>query len=113
MPTQGPPNGWLEIPGESSPKQRRWYDENGDAIHDRDYSNHGNSKKHPKVPHDHEWNNNERSGWKDPDYQNFPEQFAYGSLTLIGGYLIIKWGIAIVASVPTGGGSLVAAGVLP
>ena len=34
---------------------RRWYDENGKAYKDVDYTNHGNAKNHPKVPHEHTW----------------------------------------------------------
>ena len=31
----------------------RYYDKNGDAYLDIDYTNHGNSKMHPDVPHEH------------------------------------------------------------
>ena len=31
----------------------RYYDSNGNAYLDIDYSNHGNPKMHPKVPHQH------------------------------------------------------------
>lgn len=34
---------------------RRWYDENGKAYKDVDYTNYGNAKNHPKVPHEHTW----------------------------------------------------------
>lgn len=34
---------------------RRWYNENGEATKDVDYTDHGNPKHHPKVPHEHEW----------------------------------------------------------
>ena len=36
-------------------KTRRWYDSDGKAYRDVDMSNHGNSKEHPEVPHEHTW----------------------------------------------------------
>ncbi|MED1305033.1 hypothetical protein BK704_27085 [[Bacillus thuringiensis] serovar konkukian] len=41
--------------------QKRYYDHKGRAIKDIDYSNHGNPKAHPVVPHKHYWN------WKKKD----------------------------------------------
>lgn len=35
--------------------RRRWYDSNGRVIRDLDYTNHGNPKMHPEVPHEHNW----------------------------------------------------------
>ena len=39
--------------------QERYYDENGNAYLDIDYSDHGNPKTHPTVPHQHHitWSN--------------------------------------------------------
>ena len=34
-------------------ESERYYDQNGDAYLDIDYTNHGNSKTHPHVPHEH------------------------------------------------------------
>lgn len=31
----------------------RYYDDDGKAYLDIDYTNHGNPKTHPKVPHEH------------------------------------------------------------
>lgn len=39
-------------------KTRRWYDSNGKAYRDVDMSDHGNSKEHPEVPHEHTWEYN-------------------------------------------------------
>ncbi len=39
--------------------KERWYGQDGKAARDRHHTNHGNPKKHPKVPHKHDW------GWKD------------------------------------------------
>ena len=34
---------------------RRWYDGNGRAKKDVDFTDHGNPKTHPQVPHEHTW----------------------------------------------------------
>ena len=39
----------------------RYYDKKGRAKKDIDYTDHGNPKDHPKVPHEHFWD------WSDPD----------------------------------------------
>ena len=36
-------------------EDKRVYDENGKAYRDIDYTNHGNAKNHPQVPHEHTW----------------------------------------------------------
>ncbi|WP_312287019.1 polymorphic toxin-type HINT domain-containing protein [Terrisporobacter sp.] len=36
-------------------KTRRWYDGDGRADRDVDFTDHGNPKQHPKVPHEHKW----------------------------------------------------------
>lgn len=41
--------------------QRRYYDKDGNADLDIDYTDHGNPKAHPKVPHRHDWNGKVRS----------------------------------------------------
>lgn len=35
--------------------QERYYDKDGNPHLDIDYSDHGNPKKHPVVPHEHNW----------------------------------------------------------
>lgn len=35
-------------------ESERYYDEEGNAYLDIDYSDHGNPKTHPKVPHEHD-----------------------------------------------------------
>ncbi|WP_413536998.1 T7SS effector LXG polymorphic toxin [Carnobacterium divergens] len=35
--------------------RRRWFDSDGRAIRDIDYTNHGHPKNHPEVPHEHNW----------------------------------------------------------
>ncbi|AHI55911.1 hypothetical protein ACP0AK_01605 [Listeria ivanovii] len=43
-------------------KQRRYYDKNGKAQMDIDYTNHGNAKAHPKVPHRHNFDSKGNRG---------------------------------------------------
>lgn len=38
-------------------KERRYFDKNGKPDMDIHYTDHGNPKKHPKVPHRHDWKN--------------------------------------------------------
>ncbi|MDR2832092.1 MAG: hypothetical protein LBV67_00085 [Streptococcaceae bacterium] len=33
----------------------RYFDSNGLAKYDMDFTNHGNPKTHPKIPHRHDW----------------------------------------------------------
>jgi len=55
--------------------QVRWFGPDGRAIRDRDFTNHGNSKRHPVVPHDHpwDWNNDpaRNEDWEYPDNDKF------------------------------------------
>ena len=53
----GTPNSSVDIvDSHGKLKTRRWYNENGQAIRDVDFTNHGNPKLHPVVPHEHTWN---------------------------------------------------------
>ena len=54
------PNSSVDIlDGNGNIKTRRWFDENGNAIRDVDYTNHGNPKMHPEWPHEHIWDWNQ------------------------------------------------------
>ncbi|WP_308578764.1 hypothetical protein [uncultured Selenomonas sp.] len=56
----GPPNSSKDRIGEKGNiLTRRWYDEKGRAYRDVDFTNHGNPRRHPKVPHEHRWYWNE------------------------------------------------------
>ena len=47
--------------------RERWYDANGNALWDRDHTDHGNPANHPQVPHDHGWLNGIRERpWRMP-----------------------------------------------
>jgi hypothetical protein len=43
---------------ENGKKTIRWYDSEGKAYRDVDMSDHGNSKEHLEVPHEHTWEYN-------------------------------------------------------
>ena len=108
-----------------------WVDNNGKVRWSRHHTNHGNSKKHPLVPHDHEWyddddgNNTEDPKWQPPnpgfqapgsDNDNSTKMVAGAVGTIAIGYVIYagaKWIIAALAAPATGGGSLIVAGVTP
>ncbi|SFS52502.1 hypothetical protein [Marininema halotolerans] len=55
--TTGKPYSSRDIENKKSGKvvTRRYFDGDGRADLDIDYNNHGNPKKHPKVPHRHNW----------------------------------------------------------
>ena len=108
-----------------------WVDNNGKVRWSRHHTNHGNGKKHPLVPHDHEWyddddgNNTEDPKWQPPnpgfqapgsDNDNSTKMVAGAVGTIAMGYVIYagaKWIIAALAAPATGGGSLIVAGVTP
>lgn len=62
LPTKGRPNSSKDKKNPKTGKvvQRRYYDKDGNADMDIDYTNHGNPKQHPKVPHRHDWKNGVR-----------------------------------------------------
>ena len=108
-----------------------WVDRNGKIRWSRHHTNHGNSKDHPVVPHDHDWyedddGNNKQDpkwqypnpGFKAPDSNDDKTtKMAAGTVgTLVVGYGIylgLKWAVAALAAPVTGGGSLIVAGVTP
>lgn len=55
LPLVSDPNSVTKNNKNGKPVQERYYDENGDVYLDIDYTDHGNSKKHPIVPHQHNW----------------------------------------------------------
>ena len=48
--------------------QERYYDENGDVYLDIDYTDHGNPKFHPIVPHQHNWYRDENGKPRRKEY---------------------------------------------
>ena len=108
-----------------------WVDSNGKVRWSRHHTNHGNSKRHPVVPHDHEWyddddgNNTEDSNWQPPNSgfqapnsgNDNSTKMVTGTVgTVAIGYVIYvgaKWIIAALTAPATGGGSLIVAGATP
>ena len=59
--TTGKPNSVTQkFDDKGNLEKERYYDSNGYALIDIDYTNHGNAKLHPQVPHKHRWD------WSDP-----------------------------------------------
>ena len=54
VPTKGTPNSVTQNYKGGHLDSERYYDDNGNAYLDIDYSNHGNPKTHPNVPHEHD-----------------------------------------------------------
>ena len=105
-----------------------WYDKNDVIQWSRHHSNHGNGKKHPIVPHDHEWYDDDdgnhkpktpgttpNEAFKAPEQSNTTKIVAnvIGAAAGYGVYLGVKWLVAACAAPCTGGFSLALAGVTP
>ncbi len=57
-----------------------WTDNEGKVIHARHYTNHGNPKKHPVVPHDHDWYKDDKGNWtENPKYLEVDSRYQSGS----------------------------------
>ena len=106
--------------------KERWMDGEGNPFKDRHYTNHGNPKNHPIVPHDQYWEKGPNGNWKlnpkeylpNDDDIPFPDTETVSKVVIAGGaiyggYLLVKWGIAIFTAPYTGGGSLIVAGTIP
>lgn len=55
IPYNGIPNSVTIIRKNGKVHQERYYDEYGLPYLDIDYTDHGNPKQHPVVPHEHDW----------------------------------------------------------
>lgn len=67
LPTRHKPNSRLSLYRRGKLEQERYYDGEGKAERDIDYSDHDNPKQHPDVPHEHKWD------WSNPDNPGGPE----------------------------------------
>ena len=70
--SQGKPNSKIQRYRNGKLVQERWYDNQGKAIRNRDYSHGGNEE----FPHDHSWTWNGKDGHRGtehlkPDFDNF------------------------------------------
>ena len=70
----------VHIP-DGTPKQKRWYDNEGNAERDRDYNHAGDFP----FPHDHEWEDGERN----PDHLPPSPEYAFSGNVLIGTGLVV------------------------
>ena len=62
IPESGTPNSSYDrVDDAGNVITRRYYDETGKATKDVDFTDHGNAKRHPEVPHEHDWD------WSDPE----------------------------------------------
>lgn len=61
LPTKSKPNSKKTLYHNGKKIRERYYDKNGRAQKDIDYTDHGNPKEHPKVPHEHKWD------WNNPN----------------------------------------------
>ncbi len=53
MPRKSDPNSVTKKVVDGQVKTERYFDKNGESYLDIDYTDHGNSKRHPNVPHEH------------------------------------------------------------
>ncbi len=59
VPNTGKPNSVTRVYNNGKLRQERYYNENGDAYLDIDYTDHKRPDKHPIVPHQHKWEKDE------------------------------------------------------
>lgn len=64
LPFRGESNSAIDRTNNGKIHQRRYYDDVGLPKLDVDYTNHGNSKAHPIVPHSHDWLRGTRCKWR-------------------------------------------------
>ena len=55
IPLKSNPNSVIKIVSNGYVESERYYNEYGEAYLDIDYTDHGNPKTHPYVPHIHQW----------------------------------------------------------
>ncbi|OYR95108.1 structural protein [Lactobacillus taiwanensis] len=76
VPLSAEPNTILDTYKNGKRIKRRYYDANGIAIKDIDFTDHGNPKEHPIVPHAHDWS------FKEKDGKKIPKRSSYRELTI-------------------------------
>lgn len=129
VPFRGTPGSTAKSPDGT---KERVYGPNGLPSRDRHYTDHGNPKQHPYVPHDHDWGYNEDGKWAPgtgypspsgplTPVENFSIQWdtsqageiiTFGVGTIFA-YELIKWAVALLSSPITGGASVVGAVIIP
>ena len=90
LPKTGEPDSSQTLPNpDGTPKQKRWYGPDGNAVRDRDYNHPGDVP----FPHDHEWKNGKRGTDHLPPSPEY--EFSWESVVGVG--LVTVCIIAIVA----------------
>ena len=129
VPFRGTPGSTAKSPDGT---KERVFGPNGLPSRDRHYTDHGNPKQHPYVPHDPDWGYNEDGKWAPgtgypspsgplTPVENFSIQWdtsQTGEIISFGvgaifAYELIKWAIALLSSPITGGASVVGAVIVP
>ena len=92
LPKTGEANSSQTLPNpDGTPKQKRWYGPDGNAVRDRDYNHPGDMP----FPHDHEWNNGIRGEDHLPPSPAY--EFSWEPVVGIGIVTICVVGMIIVA----------------
>ncbi len=77
LPLTGEPNSTATKYGnDGEVVQKRTYGSDGKAREDEDFTDHGNSKKHPKVPHKHKWGWDGDKPMRGAAYEMTPEELS-------------------------------------
>lgn len=72
VPSIGEPNSVFDLLKDGKVTQRRYYGKTGKPRLDLDFTDHGNPKKHPIVPHRHGWKEIESGGIEREDLHDIP-----------------------------------------
>lgn len=67
MPRKSAPNSVTKKVVGGDVKTERYFDKNGNPYLDIDYTNHGNSKRHPVVPHEHSIDTSSGGFYREPN----------------------------------------------
>ena len=79
-------------------RKERLYGPDGLAVKDKHYTDHGNPKKHPKVPHEHDWGFNENGKWAPGRWYADNSVKLNVSIGVVGGTYLIYRGIRMIPS---------------
>ncbi|MCD2349063.1 hypothetical protein LQK79_20625, partial [Clostridium guangxiense] len=97
--TKGDPNSvGREYDKNGNLTKERWYGEDGRVVKDRHYTNHGNPKLHPKVPHDHDWGYDENGNWTPGPWYSTAINNIKISIGVAGGTYLLYRGIRMIPS---------------
>ncbi|WP_158523392.1 RHS repeat-associated core domain-containing protein [Clostridium taeniosporum] len=78
--------------------KERWYGPDGRASKDKHYTDHGNPKRHSKVPHEHDWGYNKNGKWATGPWYSDIGTKAKVSIGVAGGTYLIYRGLRMIPS---------------